>query len=153
MYEQRHKDVIPQGIAGGKSRAEAEKSAENLRFCRIDDYFWMPEKSRYKYRLNEAHQNVGDALNKALVGIESSNLSMSDVLAHIDFPRRVGQSKIPDIKLRQRITYVAQYRLRNEDLEFPDLLGAAYDYLMVQRRNDWVDYRLVVVFLLVKKAV
>lgn len=90
----------------------------------------MPEKSRYEYLLNEAHQNVGDIINKALAGVESSNLSMSDVLAHIDFTRRVGQSKIPDIKLRQLITRFATYRLRNEDFEFPDLLGAAYEYLI-----------------------
>jgi type I restriction enzyme M protein len=52
------------------------------------------------------------------------------VLEHIDFSRKVGQSKIPDIKLRQLITHFSVYRLRNEDFEFPDLLGAAYEYLI-----------------------
>jgi type I restriction enzyme M protein len=52
------------------------------------------------------------------------------VLEHIDFTRKVGQSKIPDIKLRQLITHFGTYRLRNEDFEFPDLLGAAYEYLI-----------------------
>lgn len=130
VYEQRREEIIKQEMDAGKSKAEAEQSAENPRFYKIDGYFWMPERSRYKYLLNEAHQNVGDTLNKALAGVESSNLSMSDVLAHIDFTRRVGQSKIPDIKLRQLITHFATYRLRNEDFEFPDLLGAAYEYLI-----------------------
>ncbi|MES7382064.1 N-6 DNA methylase, partial [Cutibacterium acnes] len=52
------------------------------------------------------------------------------VLEHIDFTRKVGQNKIPDIKLRQLITHFGTYRLRNEDFEFPDLLGAAYEYLI-----------------------
>jgi type I restriction enzyme M protein len=52
------------------------------------------------------------------------------VLEHIDFSRKVGQSKIPDIKLRQLISHFSLYRLRNEDFEFPDLLGAAYEYLI-----------------------
>ena len=56
---------------------------------------------RYRFLLNEVHHNVGDSLNKALVGIESANTKLHDVLEHIDFTRKVGQNKIPDIKLRQ----------------------------------------------------
>jgi type I restriction enzyme M protein len=52
------------------------------------------------------------------------------VLEHIDFTRKVGQSKIPDIKLRQLITHFGQHRLRNVDFESLDLLGAAYEYLI-----------------------
>jgi hypothetical protein len=37
---------------------------------------------------------------------------------------------IPDIRLRQLISHFSNYRLRNEDFEFPDLLGAAYEYLI-----------------------
>ncbi len=33
-------------------------------------------------------------------------------------------------KLRDLITHFSKYRLRNEDFEFPDLLGAAYEYLI-----------------------
>jgi hypothetical protein len=41
--------------------------------------------------------NVGDWLNKALQGLEASNnVSLDGVLEHIDFTRKVGQSKIPD---------------------------------------------------------
>ena len=90
----------------------------------------MPPQSRYESLVNDAHQNVGDYLNKALAGIETANTSLYDVLEHIDFTRKVGQSKIPDIKLRQLITHFGTYRLRNEDFEFPDLLGAAYEYLI-----------------------
>ncbi len=74
--------------------------------------------------------NVGGFLNKALGGIEDANTSLHEVLEHIDFTRKVGQSKIPDIKLRQLITHFGLHRLRNDDFEFPDLLGAAYEYLI-----------------------
>ena len=33
-------------------------------------------------------------------------------------------------KLRDLIAHFSKYRLRNEDFEFPDLLGAAYEYLI-----------------------
>lgn len=90
----------------------------------------MLPQSGYATLLSDAHQNVGDYLNKALTGIETANTSLYDVLEHIDFTRKVGQSKIPDIKLRQLITHFGTYRLRNEDFESPDLLGAAYQYLI-----------------------
>jgi type I restriction enzyme M protein len=51
------------------------------------------------------------------------------VLEHIDFTAR-SASGHPDKKLRDLIVHFSKYRLRNEDFEFPDLLGAAYEYLI-----------------------
>ena len=130
VFEQRREQVIAERMDAGESRAQAEKSAELDRWYKGSEHFWVPPKSRYSYLLNEAHQNVGDYLNKALAGIESGNANLDGVLEHIDFTRKVGQSKIPDIRLRQLITHFGTYRLRNEDFEFPDLLGAAYEYLI-----------------------
>ncbi|MDA8259022.1 MAG: class I SAM-dependent DNA methyltransferase [Betaproteobacteria bacterium] len=130
VFAQRREEVMALEIAGGKSEVEAIVSAANPRWYRVEGSFWVPPHSQYEYLVNEAHQNVGDYLNKALTGIEATNVSLSDVLEHIDFTRKVGQSKIPDIKLRQLITHFGTYRLRDEDFEFPDLLGAAYEYLI-----------------------
>lgn len=130
VFEQRREEVIQLELANGKTEAEARASAENPRWYRVEGSFWVPPHSRYDYLLNEAHQNVGDYLNKALAGLESVNASLDGVLEHIDFNRKFGQKKIPDIKLRQLITHFGKYRLRNEDFEFPDLLGAAYEYLI-----------------------
>ncbi|TLP51254.1 HsdM family class I SAM-dependent methyltransferase [Microbispora triticiradicis] len=41
-------------------------------------------------------------------------------------------SVIPDKRLQQLVDHFDRYRLRNEDFEFPDLLGAAYEYLIGQ---------------------
>ncbi|WP_373685710.1 hypothetical protein [Paraburkholderia youngii] len=68
--------------------------------------------------------------------MESNNSSLSEVLEHIDFSRKVGQAKMTDIKLRQLITHFSLYRLRNEDFEFPDLLGAGYEYLI----SEFADF-------------
>ena len=130
VFDQRREEVIRLEMESGETKAAAEKSAEYSRWYKTDDSFWVPPQSRYEFLVNEAHQNVGDFLNKALTGIETANTSLYDVLEHIDFTRKVGQSKIPDIKLRGLITHFNTYRLRNEDFEFPDLLGAAYEYLI-----------------------
>jgi type I restriction enzyme M protein len=82
---------------------------------------------------DDLHEDVGGGLNKALQAIEETNVqALQDVVQHIDFKKRVGKSNIPDQKLRELITHFNRYRLRNEDFEFPDLLGAAYEYLIGQ---------------------
>jgi type I restriction enzyme M protein len=113
VFDQRREEVIRLELQAGKTKAEAEKSAENSRWYKKEGSFWVPPRSRYEALVNDAHQNVGDYLNKALTGIETANTSLYDVLEHIDFTRKVGQSKIQDIKLRQLITHFATYRLRN----------------------------------------
>ena len=130
VFEQRREEVIRLEVEGGKTEGQARQSAENARWYRKEGSFWVPPQSRYQTLENDAHQNVGDWLNKALTGIETANTSLYDVLEHIDFTRKVGQSRIPDIRLRQLITHFGIHRLRNEDFEFPDLLGAAYEYLI-----------------------
>lgn len=47
----------------------------------------------------------------------------------------MGQSTIPDKKLRDLIMHFSEKRLCNEDFEFPDLLGAAYEFLI----RDFAD--------------
>ncbi len=128
VFEQRREQVIAQERARGLDQPDAVFSAENKRW--YGESFYVPQASRWNYLVNEAHQDVGGFLNRALGGLESNNASLAEVLEHIDFSRKVGQSKIPDIKLRQLISHFSNYRLRNEDFEFPDLLGAAYEYLI-----------------------
>ncbi len=131
VFEQRREEIIQLEMDAGHSVLQAQINAENKRWYKKDGYFWVPKESRYSYLVENSRQaNVGNLLSKALAGIEGENVSLYDVLEHIDFTRKIGQSKIPDIKLQQLITHFSLHRLRNEDFEFPDLLGAAYEYLI-----------------------
>ena len=135
VFDQHREKIIQKEIADGLTEAEAIESANQKDWYMAEGSFWVPAHSRYDFLLNEAHHNVGDFLNKALDGLEDGNNSLDGVLEHINFTRKVGQSKMPDIKLRQLITHFSLYRLRNEDFEFPDLLGAAYEFLI----GDFAD--------------
>ncbi|MCE2918265.1 MAG: type I restriction-modification system subunit M [Rubrivivax sp.] len=128
VFDQRREQVIAQELAASKTPGDSLQSAELKRW--YGQSFYVPPTSRWQYLVNEAHADVGGFLNRALGGLESNNSSLAEVLEHIDFSRKVGQSKIPDIKLRQLISHFSSHRLRNEDFEFPDLLGAAYEYLI-----------------------
>ncbi|SNR67645.1 SAM-dependent DNA methyltransferase [Paracoccus sediminis] len=132
VFEQARLEIIEKRIANGISPEQAAADAENKVWYGRSGTFWVPPQSRFSYLVDEAHENIGDKLNKALGGIESENIALEGVLDHIDFTRKVGQSKISDQKLRQLINHFGEIRLRTEDFEFPDLLGAAYEYLIAE---------------------
>jgi len=92
--------------------------------------FNLPQESRWS-ELRHLKRNIGESLNIALSAIEEANLSsLEGVLKHINFNKKVGNSKISDAKLQQLIQHFDKIRLRDDDFEFPDLLGAAYEYLI-----------------------
>jgi type I restriction enzyme M protein len=101
VFDQRREQVVAQELASGKTEAEARESAELKRW--YGQSFYVPPASRWDHLVNEAHVDVGGFLNRALGGLESNNSSLAEVLEHIDFSRKVGQSKIPDIKLRHKL--------------------------------------------------
>lgn len=129
VFEERYEQILQENLARGRSEAEARKRADDP--SRYADTFYVPERARWAHLRDEVHEHVGTGLNKALSALEEENASsLEGVLTYIDFNRKVGQSRIPDTRLRQLITHFSRYRLRNEDFEFPDLLGAAYEYLI-----------------------
>ncbi|MEU4476487.1 N-6 DNA methylase [Micromonospora sp. NPDC023966] len=107
---------------------EAEHRAEQPESYR--DAFFVPTIARWDL-LRRLHHDVGSGINKALSALEDANPdSLEGVLQHINFNQQVGNSRIPDKKLRDLIAHFGRHRLRTEDFEFPDLLGAAYEYLI-----------------------
>lgn len=128
-YEATRERVIADQLARGKTQATAESLADNDAF--YTDSFYVPPEARWPYIRDELHKGVGDGLNKALAALEERNSPELDgVLGHIDFTKQVGQGSLKDKALRRLIDHFGRYRLRNEDFEFPDLLGAAYEYLI-----------------------
>jgi type I restriction enzyme M protein len=74
---------------------------------------------------------VGEYLDKALVALQDGNSRLSGVASHIEFNAVAGnKSRFTPSELLALIRHFSLYRLRNEDFEFPDMLGAAYEYLL-----------------------
>lgn len=132
QFEAERETVIVDQLAKGRDHAEAEKRAENSSFYKT---FYVPERARWPYLRDHAHKQVGDELNKALQALEERNPALDGVLQHIDFTRKVGQSQMSDKKLRELIMHFNKESLQQGRFEFPDLLGAAYEYLI----GDFAD--------------
>jgi type I restriction enzyme M protein len=94
------------------------------------DYF-VPEAAAWD-TIKHIKTNVGTELNKALAALEDANTTkgLEDVLKHINFNKKVGKKPMEDSVLVQFIQHFNSIPLTNDDFEFPDLLGAAYEYLI-----------------------
>jgi len=129
VFDEEYERIIKANLDRGRTEKQAIKRAEDP--ARYAKSFFVPKPARWE-KIKHAHRNIGDELNKALGELEDKNRGLEGVLGHIDFQRKVGKTKIPDRKLRDLINHFNKYRLRNADFEFPDLIGAAYEYLIGQ---------------------
>jgi type I restriction enzyme M protein len=113
-----------------KSRGMSERQIA-AQLANPDKYtFWVPEKSHWS-KIRHLKTNVGSGLNKALEALEDANVdSLQDVLKHINFNRKIGQRTLNDDTLANFVQNFEKIPLRDENFEFPDLLGAAYEYLI-----------------------
>ncbi|SFT69334.1 type I restriction enzyme M protein [Pseudoalteromonas sp. DSM 26666] len=93
--------------------------------------FYVPERARWE-NIKHIKENVGSGLKKALEELEERNTAkgLEGVLKHINFNKQAGKKPIPDARLVEFIEHFNEIPLSNDDFEFPDLLGAAYEYLI-----------------------
>lgn len=94
---------------------------------------WIDEEGKVHPPIKDVKQNVGSVLNIALHALEDANPEiLENVLKGIDFNVKKGKNPIPDQRWIDLIIHFngSLNPLRNENFEFPDLLGAAYEYLI-----------------------
>ncbi|WP_264404635.1 N-6 DNA methylase [Vibrio owensii] len=130
MSDQFHKDYQAK-ISELKEEGHDDDEIELLLEDEEQFDFFVPVKARWE-NLKHLKTNVGSGLNKALEALEESNTKkgLEGVLKHINFNRKVGKKPIPDERLVEFIQHFDSIPLSNDDFEFPDLLGAAYEYLI-----------------------
>lgn len=94
---------------------------------------WTDEEGNEVPPLKHLKHDIGNMLNKAIAAIEDENDALAGVLKNnIDFNAVKGKTKIPDQKWKDLLDHFNQpnFVLVNDNFEFPDLLGAAYEYLI-----------------------
>ena len=94
---------------------------------------WQAEKGDLVPAMKDLKHDIGNMLNKAIARIEDENDALAGVLKNnINFNAVKGKTKIPDQKWKDLLDHFSQpgFVLVNDNFEFPDLLGAAYEYLI-----------------------
>ncbi|TIL51685.1 class I SAM-dependent DNA methyltransferase [Mesorhizobium sp.] len=148
LFDQRRAEMTAKLVVQGMSKEDIAielNDPDNY----SGKYFFVPErarwnegwveevvedgKTRFVHRpaLKHTKENVGTALNKALEAIEDANPdALEDVLKGINFNRKIGQRTLDDDTLADFVQNFEKIPLKDEDFEFPDLLGAAYEWLI-----------------------
>jgi type I restriction enzyme M protein len=145
LFDQRREEIRREGEAAGMSAADIAIQLEDPDQY-SGKYFFVPPRARWsepwtewvngepvlRPALKHVKENVGSALNKALAALEEANVdALEDVLKEtINFNRKIGQNTLDDDTLVDFIQNFEKIPLRDEDFEFPDLLGAAYEWLI-----------------------
>ena len=84
--------------------------------------------------IKDLQEEIGGHLNKALAALEDANLDKLDGVfkGNVNFNKTFGKNnkQISDEDLRELIREFNKKNLTDENLEFPDLMGAAYEYLI-----------------------
>ena len=94
---------------------------------------WIDDKGDMVPALKDLKYDIGNMLNKAINEVEDENDALAGVLKNnIDFNAIKGKTKISDQKWKDLLDHFnqPQFVLINDNFEFPDLLGAAYEYLI-----------------------
>ncbi len=149
LFDQRREEIKRQGLAEGLSEADIALNLEDPDQY-SGKYFFVPKRARWNEpwsditidkngkpvfthypALKHVKDDVGTMLNKALEALEEDNAdALQDVLGNINFNRKIGQQTLDDDTLTNFIQNFEKIPLKDDDFEFPDLLGAAYEYLL-----------------------
>ena len=149
LFDERREAINAEGKAAGLSAADITISLED-KDQYSGKYFFVPVRARWDRpwidtevkngiitnvhhpALKHMKVNVGSMLNKALEALEEENIeALQDVLkGTINFNRKIGQTTLDDDTLADFIQNFDKIPLKDSDFEFPDLLGAAYEWLI-----------------------
>ncbi|WP_409469535.1 type I restriction-modification system subunit M [Streptomyces sp. HC307] len=141
-WERVHADALKR--TGGDEGKALERANDRDKYPRV---FYVPPRARW-WRgphvdprtpgnpapgISALVEKVGQGLDQALAALQESNDKLDGVARHISFNEVVGtKPRFTNAELRSLIRHFSLYRLRNEDFEFPDMLGAAYEYLLAR---------------------
>jgi len=149
LFDQRRAELHAELAARGMAEEDIEMELEDPDNY-SGKYFYVPPRARWnegweeevvnnngqrqivkRPALKHVKNNVGTTLNKALEAIEDANPDvLEDVLKGINFNRKIGQRTLDDDTLSDFLQNFEKIPLKDSDFEFPDLLGAAYEWLI-----------------------
>lgn len=115
---------------------DLESYVERPSEYRQRDVLFVPAEARWRVISAVAHNINESSLRPALQALEGQNDKLKGLFDHLDFNRiggsgvASGAAKLADQRLKLLIAHFGRIRLRTDDFEFPDLIGAAYEYLI-----------------------
>lgn len=136
--------IIAEARAAGSSEEDVLDEAEAYQNYRLRGVLYVPEAARWKRLAGGVDEVATHYLQPALNELENQegNGELRGLFSHVNFNRIGGgggggksAADLADKRLAALIEHFGGIRLRGEDFEFPDMIGAAYEYLI----KDFAD--------------
>lgn len=153
QFDQHKAEIIEKYTKMGLDAEQIKDFSENKAY--YGDKFFVPEIARWA-NIKDLKANIASNLDLALAAIEENNDEMpTGLLTKIEFNGTRGEGftnaqwkklidhfndpnstedkkkkKAKEPLLESESEFIGNFRLTNDNFEFPDLLGAAYEYLI-----------------------
>ncbi len=116
----------------GLSSDDLESYLDEESAYRDRGVLFVPRNARWERLSSGTHHLIEDRLHPAFQALELQNSELQGLFGHLDFHRigGFGAARLADQRLKLLIAHFGRIRLRTDDFEFPDLIGAAYEYLI-----------------------
>lgn len=153
QFDQHKAEIIEKYTKMGLPEEQIKEFSESKSY--YGDKFFVPEIARW-VNIKDLKENIASHLDLALAAIEEHNDEMpTGLLTKIEFNGTRGEGftnaqwkklidhfndpnstedkkkkKAKEPLLESETDFISNFRLTNDNFEFPDLLGAAYEYLI-----------------------
>ena len=118
-FEERHAAVLGEW---------GEEAAEDPDEYTAEAIFWVPPEARWAHLSAQARQpTIGQAVDKAMAGVERDNPALKDVL-----PKDYARPALDKQRLGQLIDMIGNIALGDEEARANDVLGRVYEYFLGQ---------------------
>lgn len=110
----------------------SDKLSKEEKMAMADELIGLPQTNAW-YGISTVVENVGDALSIALNALEEANADvLQGILSTTKFNavNTKGEKILSDEVLSQMLKDFNRVKLTDDQFEFPDLLGAAYEFLI-----------------------
>ncbi|GES31833.1 N-6 DNA methylase [Streptomyces angustmyceticus] len=141
-YEAAREAIIAEAREKDYSEEDVAEEAEEPRNYRTRKVMYVPKEARWAELAGAVDDVATRHLQPALAGLEAHNEGLRGLFTHVNFNRIGGgggsgasAAKLADKRLAALIEHFGSLRLRGGDFEFPDMIGAAYEYLL----KDFAD--------------
>ncbi|MGZ2358704.1 N-6 DNA methylase [Streptomyces sp. 372A] len=143
-FEAARDQIEAEAWAAGSSPEEVREEAETYQNYRLRGVLFVPDEARWGRLAGAVNDVATRYLQPALDKLESQegNSELWGLFRHVDFNRIGGGAgwgssamRLADERLSALVKHFGSIRLRDEDFEFPDMIGVAYENLI----KDFAD--------------
>jgi len=130
LFLKRANDVFEERLED--KMAENGTSAEEVAADKDNFNLFVPQEARW-HTITRITENIGEAMDKAFAAVERENSELEGVMTAIHFG---DKEVLSDAVLQRLLLHFNKYSLKNRNLYTPDILGAAYEYLIKKFADD-----------------